>query len=91
MTKKKRPVFLVVFILVQVIFLIWLIVGVNTASSGSADDCRGLTGDLLRSCEEGNDVGTAIGAGLIIALWAFVDVIFGITYGVYRLARRRPA
>lgn len=27
--------------------------------------------------------------GLVVALWAAVDVVLGITYGVYRLAARR--
>lgn len=40
---------------------------------------------------ERSDVGTAIGMGLIIALWVAVDIILGITYGVYRLARRQRA
>jgi hypothetical protein len=34
------------------------------------------------------DAGTALGAGVVIALWAFVDVILGITYMVVRLSRR---
>ncbi|MEU3052296.1 hypothetical protein [Streptomyces griseus] len=85
--KKRRRVFLWFFLAVQVLFVIWMITGVNSASG--AEDCGGLTGDALQLCRDGNDVGTAIGVGLIIALWAAVDVILGITYGVYRLARRR--
>ncbi|MFD3939116.1 hypothetical protein ACFWSF_09270 [Streptomyces sp. NPDC058611] len=48
-----------------------------------------MTGDALRLCQDAGDVGTAIGVGLIIALWAAVDVILGITYAVYRLSRRQ--
>ncbi|MEU3896409.1 hypothetical protein [Streptomyces sp. NPDC045251] len=40
-------------------------------------------------CEDASDAGTAIGVGLVIALWAAVDVILGLTYIVFRLARRR--
>ena len=32
--------------------------------------------------------GTAIGAGLIFVAWVVVDIILGISYGVYRLATR---
>ncbi len=32
--------------------------------------------------------GTAIGAGLIVIVWVVVDIILGISYGVYRLATR---
>jgi hypothetical protein len=38
-----------------------------------------------------NDAGTAgkaIGVGLIIAFWVAVDLILGICYGIYKLARR---
>jgi hypothetical protein len=34
------------------------------------------------------NLGKGIGAALVIALWAVVDIILGITYGVYRLAIR---
>ncbi|MFD5007191.1 hypothetical protein ACFWMV_30355 [Streptomyces mutabilis] len=40
-------------------------------------------------CEDAGDVGTTLGVGLIIALWAAVDIILGFTYVVFRLARRR--
>ncbi|MFE9849069.1 hypothetical protein ACFYPN_09675 [Streptomyces sp. NPDC005576] len=35
------------------------------------------------------DAGTAIGVGLVIAVWVAVDIILGITYGVCRLTRRQ--
>jgi hypothetical protein len=34
------------------------------------------------------NLGKGIGAALIILLWAVVDIILGISYGVYRLATR---
>jgi hypothetical protein len=49
-----------------------------------------MTGDALKTCKDAGDVGTTIGVGLIIGLWAAVDVILGFTYVVYRLASRRP-
>lgn len=33
-------------------------------------------------------MGTAIGLGLVLALWAVVDIILGISYGIYRLCKR---
>ncbi|WP_230194643.1 hypothetical protein [Streptomyces coriariae] len=69
-------------------FLIWVITGASTAS-GTPEDCRSLTGDDLKLCEDASEVGTTIGVGLIIGLWAAVDVILGVTYVVYRLASRR--
>jgi hypothetical protein len=70
------------------LFLIWVIMGA-ASGSGTPEECQGLTGDNLKSCEDASDIGTTIGVGLIIALWAAVDVILGVTYAVYRLARRR--
>ncbi|MGP4009213.1 hypothetical protein [Streptomyces sp. 4N124] len=85
--KKPRRIFLWIFLAVQALFLIWIITGVNSANDDDPD-CEGLTGDALQLCQDAGDVGTAIGVGLIIGLWAAVDVILGITYGIYRLSRR---
>ena len=80
--------FLWVFLAVQILFLVWVIWGASTAS-GTPEACRGRTGDDLRLCNDASDVGTTIGVGLVIALWAAVDVILGFTYLVYRHASRR--
>ncbi|MEU8992146.1 hypothetical protein AB0C98_38210 [Streptomyces sp. NPDC048558] len=72
----------------QVLFLIWIITGVIAANDDDPS-CEGLTGDALELCRDAGDVGTAIGVGLIIGLWAAVDIILGVTYGIYRLSRRR--
>ncbi|MDT9694732.1 hypothetical protein [Streptomyces sp. P17] len=85
--KPRRRVFLWIFLGVQVLFLIWIITGVIAANDDPS--CEGLTGDALELCRDAGDVGTAIGVGLIIGLWAAVDVILGVTYGIYRLSRRR--
>ncbi|MBA5221509.1 hypothetical protein [Streptomyces griseoaurantiacus] len=86
--KKRRRVFLWIFLVIQILFLIWVITGA-ASGSGTPKDCRGLTGDNLKLCEDAGDVGTTIGVGLIIGLWAAVDVILGFSYVVYRLATRR--
>ncbi|WP_329338710.1 hypothetical protein OG252_24550 [Streptomyces sp. NBC_01352] len=86
--KKRRRVFLWFFLAIQILFLIWVITGA-TSGSGTSEECRGLTGDALKLCEDAGDVGTTIGVGLIIGLWVAVDVILGFTYLIYRLATRR--
>ncbi|MCQ9133076.1 OPT/YSL family transporter [Streptomyces hilarionis] len=86
--KKRRRIFFWIFLAIQILFLIWVISGAASGSS-TPEDCRGLTGDNLKLCEDADDVGTTIGVGLIIGLWAAVDVILGFTYVVYRLATRR--
>lgn len=86
--KKRRRVFLWVFLAIQILFLIWVITGA-ASGSGTPEGCQGLTGDELDTCNAASDVGTTIGVGLMIALWAAVDVILGFSYVVYRLASRR--
>ncbi|MFJ9124827.1 MULTISPECIES: hypothetical protein [unclassified Streptomyces] len=80
--KKKRRVFLWFFLAVQALFLVWMIAGANSGGSG---DCGTLD---AQTCKDAGDVGTAIGLGLVLALWAVVDIILGISYGIYRLCKR---
>ncbi len=37
-----------------------------------------------------HEVGTTIGTGVIVFVWALADIIVGGGYAVYRLATRRP-
>lgn len=83
--KKKRRVFLWVFLAVQVLFLIWIVGGASTGS-GTPDDCGTLD---LEACNAASDIGTGIGVMLIIAVWAIVDFFMAVIYGVYRLASRK--
>jgi hypothetical protein len=103
--RRNRRVFMWVFLVIQVIFLVWIIAGVATAHTGpthaqlvqgcynhnwyplfkSQADCVKHYGGALNTAGE---AGTAIGVGLVIALWVAVDVILGISYGIYRLASR---
>ncbi|MDL4816186.1 hypothetical protein [Actinomadura opuntiae] len=74
----KSHAFLVFFLAVQVAFILWLASGATTYQSCSDQDVN---------CQAGQ-VGTTIGLGLMIGLWVAVDLILGITYGIYRLATR---
>jgi hypothetical protein len=51
----------------------------------SQADCGKHYGGALN---DGGTAGMAIGVGLIIAFWVAVDGILGISYGIYKLARR---
>ena len=83
--KKKRRVFLWVFLLVQLLFIIWIIAGVSSGA-GTPEDCEGLSEE---TCNAAADVGTSIGVALIIGVWVVVDFLLAVIYGVYRLATRR--
>lgn len=82
--KQKKRVFLWVFLAIQVLFIIWIIGGVSS-SAGDATDCGSLDQE---TCNAAEDVGTSIGVGILIAFWAVVDIILGVGYGIYRLAKR---
>ena len=82
--RKKRRIFLWVFLAVQALFLIWIIAGASTAS-GQATDCGSLS---QQACNDASDIGTGIGVFLIIVLWCFVDFLLAVGYVIYRLAKR---
>lgn len=80
--RKRRRVFMWFFIAVQLLFLAGIVGGV---SSANPEDCGSLSAQM---CQDATEVGTAIGVAIIIALWVAVDLILGVTYAIYRLARR---
>ena len=78
--------FVWVFLAIQVLFVIWVIAGAASGHS-AAVNCHDQY--LTRSqCASATEAGAAIGVGLIVVFWAVVDVILGVSYGVWRLARR---
>lgn len=83
-TKKKRRIFMWVFLAIQALFLFWVIAGI-ASGSGDATDCGSLSQE---ACNDAADVGTGIGVILIIVFWCIVDFLLAVGYGIYRLARR---
>lgn len=80
--KKKKRVFMWFFLVVQAIFILWIIAGANSASG---TNCGSLS---QADCDAAAGVGTAIGVGLILMLWAIVDIILVAIWAVVKLARR---
>ncbi len=102
--RRKRRVFLWVFLAIQALFVIWVIAGAATKTGAPASqvaaqcdhhawfplfksqaDCVTHFGGALN---DAGNAGKAIGIGLIIVFWFIVDVILGVSYGVYKLATR---
>jgi hypothetical protein len=52
----------------------------------SQADCVTHYGSAL---QDAGNAGKAIGVGLMVAFWFVVDVILGVSYGVYKLATRK--
>jgi hypothetical protein len=106
--RKKRRIFLWVFLAIQVLLLIWIIAG--AASTGHTEpsaaqmaqycghgpnsvlalykskaDCMA---HYSRVLSDAAGTGRGLGIALVVAMWFVVDVILGISYGVYKLATR---
>jgi hypothetical protein len=84
--KRRRRVFVWVFLAIQVLFVVLVIAGA-ASGHGAAANCHEqyLT---HAQCANASETGTAIGVGLVVVLWAVVDIILGVSYGIWRLARR---
>lgn len=80
--RKKHRVFLWVFLGIQALFIVWI---VGALASSEPTGCSGADAQM---CEAASSAGTAIGVSLVIVFWAIVDIILGISYGIYRLAKR---
>ena len=92
--KKKKAIFLWVFLAVQVIFIIWIAVGVGSGTDEAVNEtCAGLSGTELSDCESAAGAGAAVGQGIGIAalvmLWCVVDFLLVVPWVVYRITRRQ--
>lgn len=63
-------IFTYVILVVNLIFLIWIIAGAS--SSNSTKDCGGLTS---QQCNDAQNVGKGIGVAIIIVFWVLLDII----------------
>lgn len=72
-----------VILVVQVLFLIWLIAALNSG----ADVCT--ESEYSDACVTGAAIGTMIGVAFILFLWALIDVILGVTWMVTNKNRSR--
>jgi hypothetical protein len=100
--RKRRRVFLWVFLGIQVLFLAWVLSVALASTGASPADIAQMCGNhawypLWKSYSDcaahsgvvaAHDIGKGIALGVQIALWVAVDVILGVSYGVYRLATR---
>jgi hypothetical protein len=87
--KPRRRVFRWVFLSIQVLFLVWVIAGASSASSSAQKYCTHQTGLDMQTCLSAHHAGTAIGVGILIALWVAVDVILGITWAIIHFTRKQ--
>lgn len=84
--KKKRRVFLWVFLAIQVVFLVMVIAG--AASNEPPSRPPGYTDAQYEQLDDAGKAGTTIGVAFIVLMWAATDIIVGGTYAIYRLVKR---
>lgn len=82
--KKPRRWFVWLFMVVQVVFLLWVVGGARTGA-GTPQHCGMLS---QHDCNTAQNLGTAFGVGLVIVFWAIVNIMIGVTFGVVRFTRR---
>ena len=103
--RRKRRVFLWVFLAIQVLFLIWIIAGAASSGPSTAAQAASLCdhhawfplyksqaaclADSGRLLHEATDTGKGLGIALIVVFWCVVDFLVGFGYLIYRVASRR--
>jgi hypothetical protein len=90
--RRKRRIFLWVFLAIQALFIIWLTSAIVSVHSGGGIPAycarqNPNSPSLQHVCADAADTGSAIGFAFIIVIWAVADIIIGGGYGIYRLAR----
>jgi len=78
-------IFTWIILIINVLFLIWIITGISSRPSATAANCQSLD---LKTCQAANDAGTGIGVFLIIFLWVAADIILGIIWLITRKKTR---
>lgn len=84
--RKRHHIFRWFFLIVQVIFLIWIIAGAHSATSNV--HCQYLN---HHDCQQAADVGTSIGVAVIVFLWIGIDLVLLVGRLLVLLGRKRSA
>lgn len=102
--KRKRRVFMWVFLAIQALFLLWIII--DAASGGPstaaqvASSCYhhawwplySSQADCVRTASklygDAGNVGKGLGIAALVAAWVIVDFLLAVTWFVVRLSRR---
>lgn len=97
--RKRRRIFLWVFLAIQVIFIIWLVTGIQgnatSINPSVVAQCHHQAASMNMTQAQcvsflggAAKTGSAVGAALVVIVWVIVDFLLGITYAIYRLASR---
>ena len=102
--RKKRRVFLWVFLIIQVLFLVWIIAGAASKNPPVASQVASFcdhhgwfplyksqadcTANYGRTLNDATDTGKGLGVALVVVFWCVVDFLLGVGSAIYRLASR---
>jgi len=89
--RKRRRVFLWIFLAIQALFVVWIVAAIASSAHGIPAYCHQADHSAfigVKGCTSASEAGATIGVALVIVFWMVVDVILGVSYGVYRLATR---
>ena len=73
-----------VILIIQVLFVVWIVAGTSSATS----NCDGLIGSDLELRQAGTAIGAGIGIALVIFLWVVVDIILGVIWLITNRGQR---
>ena len=79
--RRRRRVFMWVFLAIQAVFVAWIVTGLTA----SPPACHGLDAS---GCASASDVGHGVALAAQVAAWVTVDFILGVTWAVVRFSRR---
>ncbi len=65
-------IFTYVILVVNLLFLIWIIAGASSDNDTSKKNCGSLS---VKTCNDAQNVGKGIGVTVIVILWVLVDII----------------
>lgn len=102
--RRRRRVFMWVFLVIQALFILWIITGLASHGPDTGAQASQLCSGhgwypLYKSyadCIAGgskllsgaSDIGKGLGVTLIIAAWVIIDFLLAVTWLVVRLSRR---
>ena len=102
--RRKRRVFLWVFLAIQALFVIWIISALAAKGPSIpvqvAQACNGQNWSPLfkshQDCvthfggamNDATNIGKGLGVALIVLIWVVLDFFLGLGYGIYKLATR---
>jgi len=86
-SERKRPIFLMLVIVVQVGFVVWFLMTRMQVADSAAKACQGLDAMSCSFAQAGADIGGALAQLRILVYWIVADFALRFGRNVYRFVR----